>query len=630
MRVLGRLAAVAGFALAGCGSAPEAPSAPSELRFVAAGGDAGVVGAGPSYAAAAADADGDELPDLLISRHGTVPLLTNLGGGRFRSAESWPGVAADTHGLSWTDLDRDGWLDVVVSVGAARGYGEGPNELLHNLGGRGFSRQQDAPEVLADPRGRGRCTCPIDFDGDGTLDLMILNAPQADRPHRLALQRDGRWIDVAAETGLAEIAAECLAVVHAGLPGGPLLVAYGGGDDSGRFFQRSGSGRLVDVTDVVVSAPIPGGVMAVASGDIDGDGDIDVYLVRGTGVPRQVTTSDGRIDFRLIAERTGEGGELTFRTSGDLTLDAWIAGRRRPTMVALGAGRVHPAEIPTRLGGDDPVLAGRPDIDPARDRGLFVWRDGDGLVLRFVGDAGRFRAAAGSIESAAGLELLGTRDGGGPRPETPNILLENRGDVLTDVTARAGVGDAGSGRDAVLADLDNDGDLDLYVVNGGTAFANLPDVLYRNRGDGTFEDVTAAAGVAGPTEGRGASALAFDFDSDGDLDLFATNGDGPEPGNDGPWTLWRNETDSTGSWVEVELVGSPANAPAIGAVLRARFGDRLLAVQRTATTGRFSTSILPLHVGIGDARSVELEVIWPSGARSQLSARPGERVVVRE
>ena len=97
-----------------------------------------------------------------------------------------------------------------------------------------------------------------------------------------------------------------------------------------------------------------------------------------------------------------------------------------------------------------------------------------------------------------------------------NLLYRNNGNgTFTDVTAEAGVGDRGYGMGCVFGDYDNDGDLDLYVTNYG------PNVLYRNNGDGTFTDVTAEAGVGETRWGTGA---AFgDYDNDGDLDLYVPN-----------------------------------------------------------------------------------------------------------
>jgi enediyne biosynthesis protein E4 len=95
-------------------------------------------------------------------------------------------------------------------------------------------------------------------------------------------------------------------------------------------------------------------------------------------------------------------------------------------------------------------------------------------------------------------------------------LLRNRGDgTFEDITARSGIRHQGYGMGACAADYDNDGWVDLYITNVG------PNVLYRNRGDGTFEDVTARAGVAGDLW---STSCAFaDLDRDGHLDLFVTN-----------------------------------------------------------------------------------------------------------
>jgi hypothetical protein len=108
------------------------------------------------------------------------------------------------------------------------------------------------------------------------------------------------------------------------------------------------------------------------------------------------------------------------------------------------------------------------------------------------------------------------QDGVWVGPEGADRLLRQEPDGrFTDVTAQAGVGDPGYGMGVAVGDIDNDGDLDLFVTNYG------PDTLYRNDGDGTFTDVTVEAGVGDPR--WGASAGFFDYDADGFLDLFVSN-----------------------------------------------------------------------------------------------------------
>ncbi|MFQ5876897.1 MAG: CRTAC1 family protein [Acidobacteriota bacterium] len=122
----------------------------------------------------------------------------------------------------------------------------------------------------------------------------------------------------------------------------------------------------------------------------------------------------------------------------------------------------------------------------------------------------------------------------------PNVLYRNRGDgTFEDVTRRARVGDAGSSVGAAWLDFDRDGLLDLYVGNyvefdpdyrlyyepdgfpGPKAYAGQPDALYRNRGDGTFEDVSRRVGLK--AGGRAMSVAAADLDADGYTDIYVTN-----------------------------------------------------------------------------------------------------------
>ncbi|HPP02780.1 MAG TPA: VCBS repeat-containing protein, partial [bacterium] len=106
----------------------------------------------------------------------------------------------------------------------------------------------------------------------------------------------------------------------------------------------------------------------------------------------------------------------------------------------------------------------------------------------------------------------------GQTSETPptNELWRNDGEFrFTNVTREAGVGDTGYGMGCVMGDIDNDGYLDIYVSNF------REDVLYRNNGDGTFTDTTASAGLGDPRLGAGACMA--DFNQDGWLDIFVAN-----------------------------------------------------------------------------------------------------------
>jgi hypothetical protein len=107
--------------------------------------------------------------------------------------------------------------------------------------------------------------------------------------------------------------------------------------------------------------------------------------------------------------------------------------------------------------------------------------------------------------------LAAGRDVDGP---TNRLYRREANGRYTDITVESGLADAGYGMGVAIGDIDNDGDLDVYVTNYG------PDRLYRNEGDGTFVDVTTAAAVA--VDGWSASAAFCDFDRDGFLDLYVT------------------------------------------------------------------------------------------------------------
>ena len=162
--------------------------------------------------------------------------------------------------------------------------------------------------------------------------------------------------------------------------------------------------------------------------------------------------------------------------------------------------------------------------------------------------------AVGDVDNDGRVDLYRTALG-------PNQLFRNNGDgTFTDVTGQAGVGDPRWSVSASFTDLDRDGWLDLYVGNyldhrvdapqpecftrtgepdycGPSAYASVPDRLYRNRGDGTFVDVTAVAGVA-REYGAALGVAAFDADGDGWTDVYVAN-DGE------PNQLWMNHGNGT-------------------------------------------------------------------------------------
>ena len=265
------------------------------------------------------------------------------------------------------------------------------------------------------------------------------------------------------------------------------------------------------------------------------------------------------IDFEHFNGMSGEfhlaeimaPGAALFDMDSDGDLDVYLVQGQM-----LGAGKSL----------DDALIPPPPQVPlPLTDRlyrnDLEVHADG-GRTLRFTDvtegsglDVGSYGmgVAAGDFDNDGWVDLYRTRLGA-------NQLFRNNGDgTFRDVSRRAGVGDSGWGVSASFLDIDRDGWLDLYVGNyvvydpedeercltptgerdycAPKSYPPAPDRLYRNRGDGTFTDVTATAGV-GREYGPGLGVLGADFNADGWVDIYVAN-DGE------PNQLWMNRQDGT-------------------------------------------------------------------------------------
>ena len=241
----------------------------------------------------------------------------------------------------------------------------------------------------------------------------------------------------------------------------------------------------------------------------------------------EVYNTFGSPEKRFILEANGSGAAF-FDYDGDGFVDLYVVNG---STIETYRHRTGPGNVLFRNRGDGTFLAVTDTVG--------------------VGDAGwGAGVAVGDIDNDSRLDLLVTNVG-------PNALYHNRADGrFADITATASVAGNDCSSSAVFFDADRDGDLDLYVANyvdfdlkaipadpaddercmymgglrvycGPLGMVGAGDVLYRNDGDGHFEDVTALAGIADANDYYGLGVVAEDLDNDGDIDLFVANDETP-------------------------------------------------------------------------------------------------------
>jgi tetratricopeptide (TPR) repeat protein len=199
-----------------------------------------------------------------------------------------------------------------------------------------------------------------------------------------------------------------------------------------------------------------------------------------------------------------------------------------------------------------------------------------------------------------------------------------------DVTARTNMAKVFMPMGSNFGDIDNDGFLDIYLGTGSPSYGALkPSVLLRNRDGAAFVDVTASSGTGEMHKGHG---VAFaDLDNDGDVEIVFKVG-GATPGDAHAFRLFENPGHGN-DWLGVNLVGVKTNRAAIGAritVTVENSGGTRRSIYRTVNSGgSFGASPLQQHIGLGkSARIVDLEVFWPVSNTRQHFANVAKNQVV--
>ena len=441
-------------------------------------------------------------------------------------------------GVAFLDYDRDGRLDIYLPNGwrldGARVVERGVNALYRGLPDGTF-RDVTAEAGVGGEGEWGAGVVAADYDGDGDLDLYIAAYIKCTLEDVLRARPTLDW------KGLEKVAFGPF-----GLEGAP-----------DHFFRQEPGGRFVDATaEAGMTDRGLGFGFAVRAGDYDGDGDLDLYVANDSD-PNYLYRNEGNGVFREIGVWSG---------------------------CALDAGGAAQASMGIAAG--DTTGSGRTDL----------------VVTNFSQDF--------------------------------STIYRNLGDgFFEDVSEETGVGPAtwrSLSWGVALADFDADGDLDLVIANGhiypqidrhpevlGTyAQQNL---LLENRG-GRFVDVTDAAGPGFAVVESSRGLAVGDYDNDGDLDILILNLDAPP-------TLLRNDTPQ-GAWIVVVPEGPRGGPPPPGTRVTVRTGGRMFFREVAAGDSYAGCHDPRLHFGLGSAdRADSIEVRWPDGATATIRDQPVRQFV---
>ncbi len=475
------------------------------------------------------DFDGDGLLDIVTSSwEPCTPMkgFRNDGRGGFTDVSKEWGLDAQLGGLNLlhADYDNDGRLDILVLRGAWLGdMGQIRNSLLRNDLDRPAGRFVDvsAAAGVAYPAYPTQAAGWGDFDGDGFLDLYVGNESPISQADPLQ------------------------------------LIGRTGNPYPSQLYRNRGDGTFVDVARAAGVTNLRF-AKSVAWGDYDDDGDPDLYV-------------------------SNFGPNRLYRNNGDGTF----------TDVAAEAGVTEP--------------------EAASFPSWFFDFDNDGDLDIFVADYGTYfpeiSASYLGFTTAGGHPLLYRNDGGGR---------------FTEVSISAGLWRPQLPMGANYGDLDNDGYQDFYL---GTGVPNLeavmPNAMFRNVGGRRFLDVTFDGGFGHLQKGHGISFA--DLDNDGDQDLFAQMG-GAFPA-DGFYNALYENPGFGHRWIVLRLEGRRANRFAVGGRIGVRVrdaeGSRSVHVQ-VGSGGSFGASSLQAEIGLGAAAAIEsIEIRWPgSGLRQTFAGVP--------
>lgn len=477
------------------------------------------------------DFNNDNYPDIVLSSWSlSEPMCyyKNNGNGTFTDLSDSSGLGYLTGGLHIEQIDynNDGWKDVFVLRGGWKGkFGKNPNSLLRNNGNGTFTDVTKESGLLSFHP--SQTATWADFNNDGWLDIFIGN-----------------------ETSPGEEVHPC------------------------QLFINNKKGIFTDVA-AKANCAITKFVKGVTSGDYNNDGLADIFISTMNGnkiLLKNESVKNGAVKFEDVSKEAGLSNNLTrsFPTwfwdyDNDGWLDILVCGYEFTQSLSYYAG-AEAVRLP-------------------------------------VGNAGKI------------------------------FLFRNKHDgTFEDVTAKVGLNKVAFAMGSNFGDIDNDGYLDFYLGTGNPQLKSaVPNKLFKNMNGTSFLDVTTSARVGNLQKGHAVSFA--DLDNDGNEDIYIKMG-GAYTADAYENSFFLNPGENNANhWVNLTLQGVASNRAAIGAKIKVTFKENN--IERSVyhdvnSGGSFGSNPLTQHIGIGQAITIErIEVTWPVTGNVQVFQHPPVNTNIR-